>query len=207
MRLSWISRASFLAIGGSALLLTACTGSSTDNAPMSAASDPAADSESIASEGSDAPGSEQSEAAEPEAAAEEQAAPAAESPGDSDQASEATAETDAATDSNSQAQEDDRAQAQTDTAAVATAVSGAPVPPPSVAAAEFDEERHFVGANFPSLYDPVVVLAEDATWLEDDTLVLGAVRNGDARAYPVFMMTYHHIANDTLGGLPYLVTY
>ena len=29
----------------------------------------------------------------------------------------------------------------------------------------------------------------------------------DARAYPVFMMTYHHIANDVLGGLPYLVTY
>ena len=38
-------------------------------------------------------------------------------------------------------------------------------------------------------------------------VVLGAVQNGDARAYPAFMMAYHHIVNDVLGGFPYLVTY
>jgi hypothetical protein len=86
-------------------------------------------------------------------------------------------------------------------------VSGAPVPPPVVTSASAGTERVGVGGNFPPLTDPRVVLAADAVWLEDATLVLGAVRNGDARAYPVFMMTYHHVANDVLGGLPYLVTY
>ena len=86
-------------------------------------------------------------------------------------------------------------------------VSGAPVPPPAVTSASAGTERVGVGGNFPPLTDPRVVLAADAVWLEDETLVLGAVRNGDARAYPVFMMTYHHVANDVLGGLPYLVTY
>ena len=51
------------------------------------------------------------------------------------------------------------------------------------------------------------MLPEAATWLRDDTLVLGAVQNGDARAYPVFMMTFHHVTNDVLGGEPYLVTF
>lgn len=86
-------------------------------------------------------------------------------------------------------------------------VSGAPVPPPAVTSASAATDRLGLGGNFPPLTDPRVVLAADAVWLEDETLVLGAVRNGDARAYPVFMMTYHHVANDVLGGLPYLVTY
>ena len=210
MRLSWISRASFLTIGGSALLLAACAGSSTDDAPNSAASDPTADAQSVAAErnGASRSDAQQSQAAEPAEAADEQAA--ADTSPDTDSNSDADsrdAEPQANSQAQAQAQAEDQVQPQTDAAAVVAAVSGAPVPPPSVAAAEFDEERHFVGANFPSLNDPVVVLADDATWLQDDTLVLGAVRNGDARAYPVFMMTYHHIANDTLGGLPYLVTY
>jgi hypothetical protein len=86
-------------------------------------------------------------------------------------------------------------------------VSGAPVPPPAATSASAATERLGFGGNFPPLTDPRVVLVADAVWLEDETLVLGAVQNGDARAYPVFMMTYHHVANDVLGGLPYLVTY
>ena len=63
------------------------------------------------------------------------------------------------------------------------------------------------GGRFPPLNDPRVMLPEAATWLRDDTPILGAVQNGDARAYPVFMMTFHHVANDVLGGKPYLVTF
>ena len=87
-------------------------------------------------------------------------------------------------------------------------LTGATLPATTAQSREFDEE-HFdsrVGA-FPPLNDVVPVLAADATWMEPDELVLGAVHNGEARAYPLFMMTLHHVSNDTLGGEPYLVTF
>ena len=51
------------------------------------------------------------------------------------------------------------------------------------------------------------VAPRDAWWLQPDDAVLGAVQNGAARAYPLFMMEIHHVANDQLGGAPYLVTF
>jgi hypothetical protein len=33
------------------------------------------------------------------------------------------------------------------------------------------------------------------------------VQNGEARAYPLFMMTFHHVSDDVLGGESYLVTF
>ncbi len=87
-------------------------------------------------------------------------------------------------------------------------VTGAPVPPSAAGTVQAEASPTASrGGRFPSLNDPRVVLPEAATWLRDDTLVLGAVQNGDARAYPVFMMTFHHVTNDVLGGEPYLVTF
>jgi hypothetical protein len=37
--------------------------------------------------------------------------------------------------------------------------------------------------------------------------VIGVVRNGRARAYPLRMLAWHEVVNDTLGGKPILVTY
>ena len=89
-----------------------------------------------------------------------------------------------------------------------TELTGAPVPPPTVRSAEFDadlvDER--AGA-FPPLDFPAVVPASEASWMSDDELVLGAVQNGAARAYSIFMLRLHHVANDELGGEPYLVTF
>lgn len=86
-------------------------------------------------------------------------------------------------------------------------VTGAPVPAPTAGPVQADASETASGGRFPPLDDPRVVLPEEATWLSDETLILGAVQNGDARAYPVFMMTFHHVANDVLGGQPYLVTF
>ena len=63
------------------------------------------------------------------------------------------------------------------------------------------------GGNFIPLDDPVVISAVDATWINADDIVLGVEWNGEARAYPINQMAYHHIANDTVGGEPLLVTY
>ena len=57
------------------------------------------------------------------------------------------------------------------------------------------------------LDNPVFLEASQATYLGDDELVLGLERNGEARAYPVRMMVYHHIVNDEVSGSPVLITY
>ncbi len=40
-----------------------------------------------------------------------------------------------------------------------------------------------------------------------DKLVLGVVENGEARAYPLQLIGYHHQVRDTVGGKPIMVTY
>jgi hypothetical protein len=92
--------------------------------------------------------------------------------------------------------------------AVRTDLTGAPVPPVQVISRDFDEARFNRGiGRFPPLNHPESVPAAAATWLDDNDLILGALHNGEARAYPVFMMTLHHVATDRLGGDPYLVTW
>ena len=40
-----------------------------------------------------------------------------------------------------------------------------------------------------------------------DRLVLGVQINGQARAYPIQYIAYHHQVTDTVGGKPIMVTY
>lgn len=64
------------------------------------------------------------------------------------------------------------------------------------------------GSGFIVLDDPVMVPAASATWLNPDDVILGLVTdNGTAQAFPIRQMAYHHIANTTIDGEPYLVTY
>ena len=46
-----------------------------------------------------------------------------------------------------------------------------------------------------------------ADYLPAEDLILGLQLLGEARAYPVRMLTYHHIVNDTVSGRPVLITY
>jgi hypothetical protein len=48
--------------------------------------------------------------------------------------------------------------------------------------------------------------ADDAK-LDAGDMVLTVSINGDARAYPVREMAYHHIVNDVVGGVPIAATY
>ena len=44
--------------------------------------------------------------------------------------------------------------------------------------------------------------------MQPDEIVLGVVHpSGAAHAFAASMMAYHHIANTTIAGEPYLVTY
>lgn len=55
--------------------------------------------------------------------------------------------------------------------------------------------------------DPRTVPAPEASFLRDSDEVLGLVVGGQARAYPVTMLSYHHVVNDVIEGIPVAVTY
>lgn len=64
------------------------------------------------------------------------------------------------------------------------------------------------GTRFVPLDDPVMIPASEVTWLAPDSIVLGVVHpSGEVQAFAADMMAYHHIANTTIAGEPYLVTY
>lgn len=61
--------------------------------------------------------------------------------------------------------------------------------------------------GIPAIDAPKFERAEDVDWLGDTEAVLVVEINGDARAYPFQVMTWHEIVNDTVGDVPVAVTY
>ena len=49
--------------------------------------------------------------------------------------------------------------------------------------------------------------AADKSKLDAGEMILAVTFNNDARAYPIREMSYHHIVNDVVGGVPVAVTY
>ncbi len=60
---------------------------------------------------------------------------------------------------------------------------------------------------FVPLDSPDFITPGEATFLDADDRVLGVTIDGDSRAYPLRMMTFHHIVNDSFDGRPILVTF
>jgi hypothetical protein len=60
---------------------------------------------------------------------------------------------------------------------------------------------------FLPLGEAASVPAAEASWVEDGDPVLAVTVNGEAAAYPVRQVSYHHIVEDTVGGVPVAVTY
>ena len=61
--------------------------------------------------------------------------------------------------------------------------------------------------GIPSLDDPELIRAEDATYLAEDDLVFGVSINGDTRAYPLRIMGWHEMFNEVIGGVPVALAY
>jgi hypothetical protein len=60
---------------------------------------------------------------------------------------------------------------------------------------------------FNPLPEPAYTSAKEATFLADTDMVLAVELNGEAVAYPVRQLGYHHIVQDTVGGVPIMATY
>jgi uncharacterized protein DUF3179 len=58
-----------------------------------------------------------------------------------------------------------------------------------------------------ALTGPKLIAPAEATYLTDDELVFGVEINGDARAYPLRILDWHEMLNDTVGGVPVALAY
>ncbi len=61
--------------------------------------------------------------------------------------------------------------------------------------------------GIPSLDNPAMISADRADYLQDNDLVFGVKINGDTRAYPLRIMGWHEMFNDTIGGVPVALAY
>jgi hypothetical protein len=76
----------------------------------------------------------------------------------------------------------------------------------AIAAAWFARQNPFEWM-FNPLPQPQFVAGAKATFVEPNDLVLAVSVDGDAAAYPIRQMAYHHLVNDRIGRTPAVVTY
>ncbi len=77
---------------------------------------------------------------------------------------------------------------------------------PLLLATWFARQNHFEWM-FKPLPNALFASVNDAGFVSDGEMVLAVELNGDAAAYPVRQIAYHHVVQDTIGGIPVLVTY
>jgi uncharacterized protein DUF3179 len=61
--------------------------------------------------------------------------------------------------------------------------------------------------GIPALTDPKFISVTKADWLKNDSRILGVYINGIAKAYPLKIMNWHEIVNDTFDNKHVLITY
>jgi hypothetical protein len=77
---------------------------------------------------------------------------------------------------------------------------------PLLAAAWFARQNHFEWM-FNPLANAGYVKNSESSFVEDSDVVLAVVNNGEAAAYPIRQMAYHHLVQDVVGGTPIVATY
>lgn len=61
--------------------------------------------------------------------------------------------------------------------------------------------------GIPALLKPKLVSAEQADFMKADDQVLGVVISGQPRAYPIKILNWHEVVNDSMGDMPIAVTF
>lgn len=60
---------------------------------------------------------------------------------------------------------------------------------------------------FKPIVNPAYSSPAEATGLADSDMVMAVQINGEAAAYPIREMAYHHVVEDVVGGVPLAATY
>ncbi len=62
--------------------------------------------------------------------------------------------------------------------------------------------------TIPAILEPVFAPVKEASkWMEPDELVLGIEIDGDARAYPIKILSWREVVNDVVAGMPIAATW
>ena len=61
--------------------------------------------------------------------------------------------------------------------------------------------------GIPSIDNPKFAEIQDSRFMSDSDTVIGLEINGEAKAYPIFILVWHEIVNDKVGNTPVSVTY
>ena len=61
--------------------------------------------------------------------------------------------------------------------------------------------------GIPAIDNPKFLSVQNAGFMSADEQVIGVEINGEAKAYPLKILTWHEIVNDSLGGEPIVVSY
>lgn len=77
---------------------------------------------------------------------------------------------------------------------------------PTLGATWLARQNHFEWM-FNPLPNPAYAKAADAGFIDDDDRVLAVTIGGESVAYPIRLMGYHHLVDDTVGGTPIVATY
>ena len=77
---------------------------------------------------------------------------------------------------------------------------------PAFAATWLARQNHFEWM-FNPLPNPAYAKSADVSFINDDDRVLSVTIGGESVAYPVRLMAYHHLVEDTVGGTPIVATY
>lgn len=70
----------------------------------------------------------------------------------------------------------------------------------------FARQNHFLWM-FSPLQNSRYARVAEADFIKDDEMVMAVTVNGEAVAYPVRWLAYHHIVQDVVGGTPITATY
>ena len=77
---------------------------------------------------------------------------------------------------------------------------------PTLGATWLARQNHFEWM-FNPLPNPAYAKAADASFVNNDDRVLAVTINNESVAYPIRLMGYHHLVQDTVGGTPLVATY
>ena len=77
---------------------------------------------------------------------------------------------------------------------------------PLLASTWFARQNHFEWM-FNPLAHAAYAKASDAGFVADTDIVMAVESNGEAAAYPIRQMAYHHLVQDVVGGTPIVATY
>lgn len=61
--------------------------------------------------------------------------------------------------------------------------------------------------GIPAILNPKFIKPEYADYLKPDDSVIGMEIAGESKAYPIKILNWHEVVNDTLGGVPITVTF